>query len=59
MSKPAQPDRPLHRPREPDTVCTIPGPCPCEWPCKIAADNLAKLPEIREFLAKAYAGGAS
>lgn len=24
------------RPREPGTVCTLPGPCPCSWPCQEA-----------------------
>ena len=55
----ANPDRPLYRPREDVFPCPVPGPCPCNWPCEIAAKNQAKLPEIREFLAKAYAGDAS
>lgn len=52
---PAQPDRPIYRPREPDTVCTIGGPCPCDWPCEIAVLNWTRLEELRDELAKAYA----
>ena len=50
MSHPIQPDRPLCPNIFPSPV---PGPCPCEWPCKIAAENEAKLPVIRDFLATA------
>ena len=44
------------RPREPDTVCLIPGPCPCSWPCQIAIDTTARYDEIKATLAAAYRG---
>ena len=49
-----QPQRPP-RPRVPDTVCDVPGDCPCDWPCQRAIDNAAMADQIRAFLARAYA----
>ena len=50
-----QPHRPP-RPRVPDTVCDVPGPCSqCTWKCQRALDNEAMADEICAFLAGAYA----